>query len=119
LCAQDKEEALQALAAAAAAGASGSSSGSSNTTLLSDEEKQTLRDSGNQARQAENQQLAARVESSDAALRGMSQEDRGLWFEVSISVGCLGILTAQKALAQPCQCTQHLTTACIYSSACT
>jgi hypothetical protein len=84
---------LQALATAAAAAASGSSSGSSSTALLSDQEKQALRDSGNQARQAENQQLAARVESSDTALRGMSQEDRGQWFEVSISVGYLGILS--------------------------
>jgi hypothetical protein len=84
-CPQEKEEAMQALAAAAGAGAGAtlsSSTGGGCRPLLSDEEKQALRDSGKQARAAESQQLAARVECSDAALRCMTEQEREQWFQV-------------------------------------
>jgi hypothetical protein len=86
-CLQDKEEALQALAAAAADRAHRpSSSGGANgggRQLLTEQEKAALRDSGKQARETASRQLAAAVDSSDAALRAMSQQDREQWFQVS------------------------------------
>ncbi|WIA20483.1 hypothetical protein OEZ85_004886 [Tetradesmus obliquus] len=85
---RDKEEALHALAAAGAAAAerytdSSSSSSSSGgcRQRLTEDEKQALRDSGKAAREADSQQLAARVEQSDAALRRLSQQGREQWFQ--------------------------------------
>ncbi|WIA40788.1 hypothetical protein OEZ86_004466 [Tetradesmus obliquus] len=82
---RDKEEALHALAAAAAAAerytdSSSSSSGGCRQRFTEDE-KQALRDSGKAAREADSQQLAARVEQSDAALRRLSQQGREQWFQ--------------------------------------
>jgi hypothetical protein len=95
---QDKEEALQALAAAAAAAEQDPTTSSSSRHCLTEAEKQALRDSGKQARDAESRQLAARVESSDAALRRMSQQGREQWFQVRRCVGVCSDLDASNGL---------------------
>lgn len=50
--------------------------------MLSAEEKLALREGGKRAREAASQQLAARVDDSDAALSCMSTQGRGQWFQV-------------------------------------